>query len=278
MEEGSKHLGMPLVTHDQPAEVLQPGDGAFDFPASFVAASFRPSCVLTFCSSGWGRSIRSRVASAAFAARRCRRPGRRSVARDSAAGLARPAARRPASESTRSTCIHAATTWRVTIARDSRRRRSGLHVHSPTVDIPGGGEPGVGVSRASPKTWMRTANQQTDCQSQCNAAVARACTSWYLMRERRRETRNTPPLPLPVLHPLAQVRWPRRSCGEGGEGHGAAEVLLIDDQHVVEVEVPVPAARSRGCRSRPRPDRRSTGRSRRRDCVAPARWPMRRRS
>src|SRR5215203_1425988 len=46
MQEGSKHLGLPLISHNQPAEVLQPGDGAFDFPASTVAP--KVSTVLSF--------------------------------------------------------------------------------------------------------------------------------------------------------------------------------------------------------------------------------------
>src|SRR5215210_5196414 len=46
MQECSKHLGMPLVADNQPAEVLQPSDGSFDFPASAVAPEF--STVLGF--------------------------------------------------------------------------------------------------------------------------------------------------------------------------------------------------------------------------------------
>jgi hypothetical protein len=46
MQERSKHLGLPLVTDDQSAEVLKPGDGPFDFPASAVASEV--STVLTF--------------------------------------------------------------------------------------------------------------------------------------------------------------------------------------------------------------------------------------
>ena len=46
MKEGSKHLGMPLVTHDEASEVLRPGDRAFDFPAPFVAP--QSSAILRF--------------------------------------------------------------------------------------------------------------------------------------------------------------------------------------------------------------------------------------
>jgi hypothetical protein len=42
VKEGAKHLGMPLISNHQPTEVLQPGDGAFDFPASPVAAKGSP--------------------------------------------------------------------------------------------------------------------------------------------------------------------------------------------------------------------------------------------
>lgn len=40
MHEGAKHLGLPLITHDQAAEVLHPGDGAFDFSAATIASKF----------------------------------------------------------------------------------------------------------------------------------------------------------------------------------------------------------------------------------------------
>src|SRR3954464_13715108 len=46
MQECAKHLGLPLVTDDQPVEVLEPGDGTFDFPASAIASE--ASTVLSF--------------------------------------------------------------------------------------------------------------------------------------------------------------------------------------------------------------------------------------
>src|SRR4051794_35895402 len=46
MQERSKHLGMPLITHDEPAEVLEPSDRAFDFPASAVTP--KASTILGF--------------------------------------------------------------------------------------------------------------------------------------------------------------------------------------------------------------------------------------
>src|SRR5512141_205364 len=38
MDESVKHRDLPLVTHYQTPEVGDPGNGAFDFPASFVAS------------------------------------------------------------------------------------------------------------------------------------------------------------------------------------------------------------------------------------------------
>src|SRR5919109_3122739 len=46
MQEGSKHLGVPFVAHDQPAEALEPGDGTFDFPTSTITSE--ASTVLSF--------------------------------------------------------------------------------------------------------------------------------------------------------------------------------------------------------------------------------------
>ena len=36
MEERTVHLDLMVITHDQPAEVAQPGKRAFDFPSAFV--------------------------------------------------------------------------------------------------------------------------------------------------------------------------------------------------------------------------------------------------
>src|SRR5262245_39191854 len=46
MQERSKHLGLTLVSHNQPTEVLEPGDRAFDFPAPSVTSEI--STVLSF--------------------------------------------------------------------------------------------------------------------------------------------------------------------------------------------------------------------------------------
>ena len=40
MEERAIHLDLMVITHDQSAEVAQPGEGAFDFPSSFVSSKF----------------------------------------------------------------------------------------------------------------------------------------------------------------------------------------------------------------------------------------------
>jgi hypothetical protein len=46
MQERSKHLGLTLVSYNQPAKALEPGDRAFHFPASPVASEV--STVLSF--------------------------------------------------------------------------------------------------------------------------------------------------------------------------------------------------------------------------------------
>jgi hypothetical protein len=38
LQEGQEHLGLALVSDDQPAEVSEPGHGPFDGPAAAVAA------------------------------------------------------------------------------------------------------------------------------------------------------------------------------------------------------------------------------------------------
>jgi len=46
MQERSKYLGLSFISHDQSAEVLQPGDDPFDFPASSITSEV--SAVLEF--------------------------------------------------------------------------------------------------------------------------------------------------------------------------------------------------------------------------------------
>lgn len=38
LQEGQEHLGLALVSDDQPAEVSEPGHSPFDCPAAAVAA------------------------------------------------------------------------------------------------------------------------------------------------------------------------------------------------------------------------------------------------
>src|SRR6185437_7325543 len=51
MEKGVIHQQGAVVTHDQPAEIAQPGKGAFDFPTLAVAAQ-RPAIL-----GGWFGSV-----------------------------------------------------------------------------------------------------------------------------------------------------------------------------------------------------------------------------
>lgn len=49
MDESTEHRNLPLITYNQPPEIGDPADGAFDFPATFVPAQLTSVLLFWFC-------------------------------------------------------------------------------------------------------------------------------------------------------------------------------------------------------------------------------------